>query len=1795
MAGVLTMSAVVEDYNAQPCKKQRKDEDPPIKTITNYFSPLSKNTEKVLTSPRSNSITDYFKRTSLACDKEQTSNTSKSNCNSNRQTEANCDTIFSSSPVADCAKAGTKLKKRGKRINLSKKLNDLKPNGDCDLAEDYDHNENPATDNVCGSTGFMGSDTAALLAEICRNEDLDDHNKPESTVSKAAVIKNTSKTNKETSTTDENNCSKARHRKPDRGKAVQLNNTLEKSNNDYHTEQPAVMSNTSLESKQDSKSTVGDSSLDVNVSQTSHENSSIEVVSFEDFLKSQAEKDQLEGYKGAMHNSVLIDDNSETATSAEMGTSESSQQVSPKTMTVHAQVHLSTLPNSPLQNSKAAKKIAAIFLKKKDGGKVAEEPVIDLEQTDQVIQKRKSNVVISEDELELAVLETENVESVKQKSTAEERQQFMNAFRRQTETVKTGGKKSLQKQKDSNVISKEDSQGIDDVTVEKPHALVDDDDIVNEEDNKLVKTKLKKKTKTSKQNIDTILAEKVSSNEKDATIEKAKKPKKSNGSIEEVRESPVSTNSLNVRRSSRCRKSTQSPVKKLSDTDSPVQVSTPKVKIPCRKTDLYKVEVLTDSSETQSPIRMRFTRLSARRGGRRRSLEEELFTPRSKKVTGEAKKIRQAKKLLEKAKAIKQNIKSETLRRRSSRQHTLSEKRLSPEDCIIVADNTPDKSANSSRKAGKNKNLRSLNDVLGKNAKLKKKTNTSSGQTQLSGKQLKKLSTITIVDDSSLDASENSQDDEQFKSKREFLMSGLPDSLKRHIAKTAAIMEAYSVSSSSFQNVAHVQQKDDCQMWNLPMPLCPRLNVMNHLSIAVTDIAKLKLSLGEFTYVNIRPIIQPPESLMNGRRKHISASVKDNLLEEICSCNPPFPVKLFFKQFLKKQFDQLLNRESSKQDCPLLEKTKISLDTKDISQVDVSDTPEIGNRAKRKRKDSPAVNAKRRRSSSNVVDQNDQEGYTEPDTLSQSSTRGHLSRKARKKQVCEEKESPLSIDCKIIEEKDTEVPAPSVDEDVLWTEKYQPQNSGELIGNSNAVKRLHSWLKEWKMRAEKEEKRNLMRKTEKDKQDTWDHSDFDSSDDEEESLCNTVLITGPSGVGKTAAVYACAIELGFKVFEVNASCQRSGRQILAQLKEATQSHQVDQKGVNIHKPCFFNSHSAIKSPRKLNSPRNVSSPRKPPSSPRGPGLKKGLAPKSLANFFKVQPKQKNLVKSKIQDVPKAANEIVTEHKGTENKGTKNKIPIPESGQACDESQRKTATSLILFEEVDVIFDDDSGFLAAIKTFMATTKRPVVLTTNDPTFDLMFDGTFEKIIFKPPSLINVASFLRVLCLAENLRTDSKDFATFLTINKCDIRRSMLNLQFWAKSGGGNLMDKQLLCGKEIGASSDKAVNSGTFKKDAIVKKGVSIEFPKCNTGFFTYFIGLCNLVPPIEGLISFVKRKIAQKEEWDNILQLLAEFQRNKIYFISSNLECLLPLPLRFQETNNTTLPDTQVEVCPLKVSEIKSRKKMFFLNDSDLFENDSNSDELLTLQSVTSKQSHNEDETDTQEGSKVINQNSQPSFEKRKLTPAEQESSNLVFQCLNTIAEFMDNMSYLDCCTFTDIKEQDYFGKNGNLNWTESKVKNGLCDELRIESRDWWSSQSCFEVKAGIEAFAFHKCSVMVSKAINKSLDLCKVAGNDPTEELTLNVSKDRNEVSFHQSSIFASIAEQRVSDVKTVFSNRSFVTLGNRQANVTEYLPALRSICRLEKSKEQGKAKRRFLHYFEGIHLELPKAIMNNLAANFP
>lgn len=55
---------------------------------------------------------------------------------------------------------------------------------------------------------------------------------------------------------------------------------------------------------------------------------------------------------------------------------------------------------------------------------------------------------------------------------------------------------------------------------------------------------------------------------------------------------------------------------------------------------------------------------------------------------------------------------------------------------------------------------------------------------------------------------------------------------------------------------------------------------------------------------------------------------------------------------------------------------------------------------------------------------------------------------------------------------------------------------------------------------------------------------------------------------------------------------------------------------------------------------------------------------------------------------------------------------------------------------------------------------------------------------------MGSFLRLLCLAEDMRTDLSDVSSLLRLNGCDIRQSLLQLQFWSRSGGGNYATRPL---------------------------------------------------------------------------------------------------------------------------------------------------------------------------------------------------------------------------------------------------------------------------------------------------------------------------------------------------------------------------------------------------------------------
>lgn len=98
-----------------------------------------------------------------------------------------------------------------------------------------------------------------------------------------------------------------------------------------------------------------------------------------------------------------------------------------------------------------------------------------------------------------------------------------------------------------------------------------------------------------------------------------------------------------------------------------------------------------------------------------------------------------------------------------------------------------------------------------------------------------------------------------------------------------------------------------------------------------------------------------------------------------------------------------------------------------------------------------------------------------------------------------------------------------VSHSLQWTHIYTPTLSHHVIGNSSACATLLQWLQCWGQGSSK--RRNLQTK------DNSTDPDFfpNGIHNDEEDLFPAAMLYGPHGSGKTAAVYACAKEAGFKV------------------------------------------------------------------------------------------------------------------------------------------------------------------------------------------------------------------------------------------------------------------------------------------------------------------------------------------------------------------------------------------------------------------------------------------------------------------------------------------------------------------------------------------------------------------------------------------------------------------------------------------------------------------------------------------
>ncbi|KAH9892825.1 hypothetical protein C8Q73DRAFT_791823 [Cubamyces lactineus] len=254
-----------------------------------------------------------------------------------------------------------------------------------------------------------------------------------------------------------------------------------------------------------------------------------------------------------------------------------------------------------------------------------------------------------------------------------------------------------------------------------------------------------------------------------------------------------------------------------------------------------------------------------------------------------------------------------------------------------------------------------------------------------------------------------------------------------------------------------------------------------------------------------------------------------------------------------------------------------------------------------------------------------------------------------------------------------------------------------------------------------------------------------------DEVYNTILLCGPHGCGKTAAVYACAEELGWDVFEVYPGIgERSGAALNRLIGEVGKNHLV----------------------RQTQQQPKVDPPSKPA--------------RSKANFF-----TKRVVSD---DETELSSSQATIH---------NEEPPEEKVEALP----VISQSIVLLEEVDVLYREDGNFWPALIKIIRECRRPVVLTCNDMSVVPLDILPLQTVLhFSPCPTPIAASYLQALGsvegrplergvaerLYENKRTPD-DYAQFDAVvhpifvpqPTADLRRAINQLQLGESNGYATL--------------------------------------------------------------------------------------------------------------------------------------------------------------------------------------------------------------------------------------------------------------------------------------------------------------------------------------------------------------------------------------------------------------------------
>ncbi|KAI2602550.1 P-loop containing nucleoside triphosphate hydrolase protein [Hypoxylon sp. NC1633] len=237
-------------------------------------------------------------------------------------------------------------------------------------------------------------------------------------------------------------------------------------------------------------------------------------------------------------------------------------------------------------------------------------------------------------------------------------------------------------------------------------------------------------------------------------------------------------------------------------------------------------------------------------------------------------------------------------------------------------------------------------------------------------------------------------------------------------------------------------------------------------------------------------------------------------------------------------------------------------------------------------------------------------------------------------------------------------------------------------------------------------------------------------------FANAVILSGPHGCGKTAAVYAVARELEFEVFEISPGVRRNGKDVLEKVGDMTRNHLVQHQQVESAPP----EGAAVEDEVERD-------------------LKSGKQG-TMTAFFK----------------PKQAAAQKPTKKSAESSRAK----------VLKKSVKAQKQSLILLEEVDILYEEDKQFWATVISMMFQSKRPFIMTCTDETLVPMQSMNLHGIFrFSSPPKDLALDYLLLIAANEGHALGRRAVETLYDSRGHDLRASITELNYWCQVGVGDV--------------------------------------------------------------------------------------------------------------------------------------------------------------------------------------------------------------------------------------------------------------------------------------------------------------------------------------------------------------------------------------------------------------------------